>query len=100
MGSKMGALTGSVPGVEFGMSEDKPAPPLPNEAQMRIGMKLRAIYNDVANEPVPDRFRQLLVKLEQAQTNKAGVNSYSSKDDGGTLKGGTLKSGGSSGAAK
>lgn len=31
----------------------------------RIGSELRRIYEDVANEPLPDRFRDLLDRLKQ-----------------------------------
>jgi hypothetical protein len=31
--------------------------------QAAIGRKLRALYDEVANEPVPDRFSELLKKL-------------------------------------
>ena len=38
--------------------------------QTEIGKHLRAIYDDVINEPVPDRFMELLEKLERS-TQKA-----------------------------
>ena len=47
----------------------KSAPPLPAVAQSRIGRKLRALYDTIASEPVPDRFRDLLADLER--THKA-----------------------------
>lgn len=34
-----------------------------------VGEKLRAYYDQVANEPVPDRFEQLIKQLE-AKSNK------------------------------
>lgn len=49
------------------------APPLPRDAQTRIGLKLKALYNDVANEPVPDRFRQLLEDLERRSDGSASA---------------------------
>jgi Anti-sigma factor NepR len=35
-----------------------------------LGDKLRAYYNEVAREPVPDRFAQLLKELEASSTPK------------------------------
>jgi hypothetical protein len=34
--------------------------------QNEIGKHLRAIYDDVINEPLPDRFMELLEKLERS----------------------------------
>lgn len=38
--------------------------------QTEIGKHLRAIYDDVINEPVPSKFMELLEKLEQSTTQK------------------------------
>lgn len=35
-----------------------------------IGRQLRKLYDDVASEPVPDRFAELLRQLEQQQDGK------------------------------
>jgi Anti-sigma factor NepR len=35
-----------------------------------LGDKLRAYYDEVAREPVPDRFEQLLKQLEERSTSK------------------------------
>jgi hypothetical protein len=35
------------------------------EVQAHIGRQLRAVYDDVANEPVPDRFLRLLRELDK-----------------------------------
>jgi hypothetical protein len=35
--------------------------------QKHIGRKLQATYNDLVNQPVPDKFRQLLDELEQQE---------------------------------
>jgi hypothetical protein len=37
--------------------------PLPTEARARIGERLRALYGRVLDEPVPDRFGDLLDQL-------------------------------------
>jgi hypothetical protein len=47
-----------------------PPPPtgevaMETELQAFIGRQLAATYNEVLNEPVPDRFLELLRKLEQ-----------------------------------
>lgn len=38
--------------------------------QNEIGKHLRAIYDDVINEPVPSKFMELLEKLERSTTQK------------------------------
>ena len=38
--------------------------------QHEIGKHLRAIYDDVINEPVPSKFMELLEKLERSTTQK------------------------------
>lgn len=40
------------------------APALPTDVQVKIGEKLKAIYDDVVRQPVPDRFLDLLNKLD------------------------------------
>lgn len=51
-----------------------PAPvnPLHPEIEAEIGRHLRSMYRAVLEEPVPDRFRELLVDLEQKEGNKEG----------------------------
>lgn len=39
-------------------------PPLPADVQAKIGEKLKAYYDDLVNQPVPDRFRELLLRLD------------------------------------
>ena len=39
--------------------------------QNEIGKHLRAIYDDVINEPVPSKFMELLEKLERSTTQKS-----------------------------
>lgn len=38
---------------------------LPGPDLVRIGVHLRALYDEVLEEPVPDRLRQLVARLEQ-----------------------------------
>ena len=40
-------------------------PKLDNLSQKRIGDQLRAMYDDLVQQPVPDRFRDLLEQLEE-----------------------------------
>ncbi|HET6389034.1 NepR family anti-sigma factor [Hyphomicrobium sp.] len=41
--------------------------PLPVELQGQIGQRLREAYVELINEPVPDRFVELLQKLKQRE---------------------------------
>ena len=46
-------------------STDPPAEPVLERAvQERIGTHLRAMYDDLMQQPVPDRFAELLSRLE------------------------------------
>jgi hypothetical protein len=40
---------------------------LESEVQAHLGRQLRALYDEVAGQPVPDRFRKLLDQLEQME---------------------------------
>jgi hypothetical protein len=40
---------------------------LESDVQAHLGRQLRALYDEVAGEPVPDRFRKLLEQLEQME---------------------------------
>ena len=42
-------------------------PALDPTIQAHIGRKLRAVYDEVAAAPVPDRIMELLTKLEESQ---------------------------------
>ena len=39
-------------------------PRLDNVSQKRIGDQLRVMYDDLVQQPVPDRFKDLLAELE------------------------------------
>jgi hypothetical protein len=45
--------------------------PIDPRIQHEIGKHLRAVYDDVINEPVPDKFMELLEKLERSTTRKS-----------------------------
>lgn len=48
--------------------------------QAAIGQRLRAYYDDVASEPVPDRFLALLDALDAAETSKTGSGNGSERE--------------------
>lgn len=56
--------------VQGGEMEGRPVTIDPR-IQTEIGKHLRAIYDDVINEPVPSKFMELLEKLEQSTTRKS-----------------------------
>ena len=45
---------------------------LPAQIQAQIGRRLSAIYDEVLQQPIPDRFRLLLDELENASPAPAG----------------------------
>ena len=45
-------------------------PSLDRTIQARIGDNLRAMYDELLQQPVPDRFRDLLGKLDQNRDGK------------------------------
>jgi hypothetical protein len=55
--------------VETGKKNKAPA--LPPDVQAKIGEKLKAIYDDVVRQPVPDRFKDLLSQLDTTSAPKA-----------------------------
>lgn len=69
----------SVTPVAFGARRVRPLAP---DLQSQIGRRLMALYDDVLQQPVPDRFRQLLDELDQ----KTGVaEAKRAKDAGDSL---------------
>lgn len=47
-----------------GRSRNGPAPRMKPQVQEHIGRQLRAVYDDVLKQPLPDRFRELMEKLD------------------------------------
>ncbi len=43
---------------------------LDREAQKHIGRMLKATYDEIAHEPIPDKFRALLEQLEASEPGK------------------------------
>lgn len=65
------------PPMQNASAEEKPRTGqsgLTREIQAKIGQQLRAMYDDVVQEGVPDRFSELLRQLDQPQAK--------SKDEG------------------
>jgi hypothetical protein len=65
------AKRGQVPDMKSA-TETKPNPPLPEQGaklepdlQAHIGRQLRAVYDEVVEEGVPERFSRLLDELER-----------------------------------
>ena len=50
------------------VNQRKPRGRLGREVQNKIGQQLRAMYDDVVNDGVPDRFVDMLRKLDEQQT--------------------------------
>ena len=51
---------------------------LGSDIKARIGQQLRAMYSDVVNQGVPDRFSQILRRLDQAD--EAGTDRKNEKE--------------------
>jgi hypothetical protein len=45
--------------------EGRPTPRLGHDIQAKIGRQLRAIYDDVVNQGIPERFAELLNRLDE-----------------------------------
>jgi hypothetical protein len=51
--------------------DDAALPPkLDRQVQARIGEQLRSMYDDLLRQPVPDRFSELLSKLDSTERPK------------------------------
>ena len=50
--------------METADSRTKKPGKLGRDVQARLGQQLRAMYDDVVNQGVPDRFSELLTRLE------------------------------------
>lgn len=46
--------------------------PLSSDLQAHIGIRLKAFYDSVLSEPIPDRFAELLDRLDAADGSAAG----------------------------
>ena len=57
--------TGPRSQMEAGSSPGKTDAKLGRDIQAKIGQQLRALYDDVVNQGVPDRFSDLLDRLDK-----------------------------------
>lgn len=57
-GSRIAPEAGSAQG------EDAGGPPVSADMQQFIGRQLRAVFDDVAKQPIPDRFLELMKQLD------------------------------------
>jgi len=64
------------------MKEVKKQGGLNAEIQSRIGHQLRAMYDDVVRQGVPDRFVELIRKLDVSETNPQ-LGTAGEKNNGG-----------------
>ena len=70
---------GQAPAMNPGQTPDSASIPpgtphgaiLGGDLQAHIGRQLRAVYDEVANEAVPDRFLKLIEELEQKEAKKS-----------------------------
>jgi hypothetical protein len=57
--------SGPQPPMEAGSTQGKTDAKLGRDIQAKIGQQLRALYDDVVNQGVPDRFSDLLNRLDK-----------------------------------
>jgi hypothetical protein len=73
--SRQGQASGMNPGQTPDSISNSPSAPsgaiLGGDLQAHIGRQLRAVYDEVANEAVPDRFLKLIEELERKETGKS-----------------------------
>lgn len=58
--------------MDVQLAQKKPGARLSREIQGRIGNNLRAMYDDVVSQGVPDRFTELLKQLDQPTGKDSG----------------------------
>jgi hypothetical protein len=56
------------------VNQRKPRGRLGRDVQSKIGQQLRAMYDNVVNEGVPDRFNAMLRQLDEQKKKDEGVN--------------------------
>ncbi len=55
------------------LNHRKPKGRLGRDVQSKIGQQLRAMYDDVVSEGVPDRFTEMLRRLDEHKEPKEGA---------------------------
>jgi hypothetical protein len=68
--------------VERVMKDVKPKGGLNAEIQSRIGHQLRAMYDDVVRQGVPDRFAEMIRKLDGAEAEAQIAGETAPKTEG------------------
>jgi hypothetical protein len=58
---------------------------LDSNAKAKIGLQLRAMYSDVVNQGVPDRFAEILRRLDERSSGEAPVPEEASSANNGPL---------------
>jgi hypothetical protein len=61
-----GSVDSGVAGSDTPAAGDAPRPGT-TDVQAYIGRQLRAVYDDVVKQPIPDRFLALMKQLEEGQ---------------------------------
>jgi hypothetical protein len=56
------------------VNQRKPKGRLGRDVQSKIGQQLRAMYDNVVNEGVPDRFNEMLRQLDEQKKKDEGAN--------------------------
>lgn len=69
--------------VQVRAAAARPDPALNREIQTKIGQQLRAIYDDIVDQGVPDRFADLLRNLDSQAMHGHGVNGKAADKDSG-----------------
>ena len=64
-------MAGNKPGARAGEGSGKPG--IQVQVQDHIGRQLRAVYDDVLNQPVPDRLLELLEELDREKKGREGT---------------------------
>lgn len=64
--------TGSKESGPKAMTDGLPPAKLSRDIQARLGDQLRQMYNDVVSEGVPERFTDLLARLDQSGPGEGG----------------------------
>lgn len=79
----MAKITGETkPHMQADLAPQKKDARLGKDVQAKIGQQLRALYDDVVSQGVPDRFVDLLSRLDSASIPAEASNSI--KDDKGS----------------
>jgi hypothetical protein len=78
-GEKGNKLARVIPEASLG-EKLVPDPKLDSGSQRRIGDQLRAMYDELMQQPVPDRFKDLLDQLDRKNLEREGRNDNDKKE--------------------